>query len=180
LVLVRHAAVTVRSDVPSRDWHVSPEGRAAADALASNAIWKTVDVVYASTEPKAIGTAQRIAAPNGHPVRIEHELHEVERPWVGEGAYRATAERYLRGEVIEGWEHYATVQQRVTAEVGRIADGGPAAIVSHGLALTLLLAKVLGIDAEEATAMWSELRFPDAGLLDWPSGPFEGWSLTGD
>jgi broad specificity phosphatase PhoE len=176
LVFIRHAAVTFGPDMPSRDWHLSPAGRATAEALAVNEVWQTINVVYASSEPKAISTAQRIAAPSGLPLFIEPDLREVERPWVGEGSYRTVAERFLRGESIDGWEDAAAVERRVSMALERIAGIGPAAIVSHGLALTLILALVLGLTDEQAVAMWSDLRFPDVGVMDWPGGPFDGWS----
>jgi len=168
LYLVRHAAVVVRPAQPSAQWHLSPEGRAAADALADAPFWPSVSGIYASTEPKATGTAQRIAARHGLPLRIEPDLREVERPWM-DGDYAAIARRYLAGDAIDGWEPRAEALARVRGCIERIVTrhaGLDIGIASHGLALTLYVSDLLGLDGEASGRLWSSIAFPDLALVD--------------
>lgn len=172
LYLVRHAAVAVDPARPGPQWHLSSEGRAAADALATQHRWAEVAAVYSSNEPKAIATAQRIAAPHGLPLRIDRELREVEgRRWVDGGAprYEELVRGYFAGDEPDGWEPLATIRARVTQAIDAILArhaGGDVAVVSHGLALTAYVAGLLGLDAGAAFEMWSAIRFPDVAIVD--------------
>jgi broad specificity phosphatase PhoE len=168
LYLVRHAMVVFRQEQPSASWYLSAEGRAAADALAASADWSSVTRLYSSPEPKAIGTAQRIAMRHGLPLSIEPGLREVERPW-SEGDYKALARRYLEGEAMDGWEPRREALQRVQAAVSSMetqSEGRDVAVVSHGLALSLLLRERLGLDGKATARMWDQIRFPDLAILD--------------
>ena len=169
LYLVRHAAVTVRPEVPPPQWHLSPEGRAAAEALAEEPYWAELAVIYTSPEPKAVGTAQRIAARHGLPIRLEHDLREVERgAWVGEG-YREQVRRYLAGEPIDSWERREAALGRVRACIDRIvaASGGQdIAAVSHGLVLTLHMTSLLSLDASASYDLWRRIGFPGVAVVD--------------
>lgn len=177
LYLLRHAAPLVRDGQPSAQWHLSPEGRAAADRLADDDCWHGVTALYASPEPKAIGTAQRIAARHGLPLRIAPDLREVERPWVEDG-YPDLVRRYLAGETLDGWEPRSAALGRVRGVATRAGESArPVALVSHGLLLTLYVSELLGIGSDEAYAIWSAMRFPDLAVVDtearrveWPFG----------
>ena len=169
LYLVRHAAVTIRKDQPGRQWHLSPEGRAAAGALAGEPYWADVCAFHTSPEPKALATAQRLAARHGRPIRIEPDLREVEnRALVGEG-YRELVRRYLVGDAGAGWEPRDAALGRVRACVdGILARYGDVevGIVSHGLVLTVYLADLLGLDGDGCYALWFRLRMPDVAVID--------------
>jgi broad specificity phosphatase PhoE len=181
LYLVRHAAVTVRADMPPAQWHLSPEGRTAAEALGAEPFWADVTAIASSTEPKAVGTAQRIAAPHGLPLRIEPDLREVARPWAGAG-YRELVRRYFAGEALDGWEPREQASARVRACIDRVvaaSAGRDTAVVFHGLALTLYLAGLLGLDSGAAYDFWSDLRFPDLAIADLDAQRLErgsGWT----
>lgn len=175
LYLVRHAMVVVREAVPSAQWHLSPEGRAAAQALAAEECWASLSRVYSSAEPKAIATAQRICAQNALPLTVEHAFGEVARPWAGGGAeeYRDLARSYLSGTSVEGWEPQSEATARVRSAVGDTvvkADGSDIAVVAHGLILSLYLKDALGLAAEATAELWSGIGFPDYAVVD-PSGP---------
>ena len=170
LYLVRHAGVTVRPNQPSFHWHLSPEGRAAAEALAGEPSWADLRALYTSPEPKAAGTAQRIAARHGLPIRIEPDLREVEgRAWVEGEGYREVVQRYLAGEPVAGWEPQQQATARIRACIdGIVAQEGGAevGVVSHGLVLALYLADLLGLDGAAAYRLWAHLRFPDVAVVD--------------
>jgi broad specificity phosphatase PhoE len=166
--VVRHAAVAVREDRPSSQWYLSAEGRAAAEALAAEPYWAEVHALHCSSEPKAVGTAQRIAAHHGLPVHVETDLREVERPWASEG-YRELVRRYLAGDAVPGWEPRAAALERVrrcAAKVIAAAGGHDAAIVSHGVLLTLYLSDMLDIDRDAAYEQWDHIGFPDVAVVE--------------
>jgi broad specificity phosphatase PhoE len=168
LYLVRHAAVVVRADQPSEQWHLSPEGRAAAEALAGDDGWAALARLYSSPEPKAIATAQRIAMRNALPLSIEPALHEVERPWT-EGDYRELARSYLRGEPVEGWEPYggatARIRRAIEAIVSRHGEAD-VGVISHGLILSVYLADLLGLDGPAAIELWDSIGLPNYAIVD--------------
>ena len=176
LYLIRHAAVVVRPDLPGPLWRLSAEGRAAAEALANEPFWAGLRVVCTSPEPKALATAQRIAARHGLPIRIEADLREVEhRVWVAAG-YRQQALRYLAGAAVDPWEPREAAQRRVRTCIDQLVtedERSDIGIVSHGLVLTLYLADLLGLDADAAQELWSATRFPDVAVVDPAEGVLE-------
>jgi broad specificity phosphatase PhoE len=184
LYLARHAAVVPRPDQPAASWHLSPAGRSAAEALAAANSWPALARLYSSAEPKAIATAQRIAARNGLPLSIEPRLCEVERPWT-EDDYRELAHHYLRGEAVEGWEERSAASKRIDGAVRDVVAAHGAAdvgIVSHGLVLSLYLAGVLGLDGPATVDLWEGIDFADYAILD-PSArrllqPFRGRAFS--
>jgi len=168
LYLVRHAEVTVRPDRPGHEWHLSPGGRAAAEALGGAPYWAGVRGLHTSCEPKAEATAQRIASANGLQVRIEHDLREVEgRGWSED--YREQARRYLAGEAVESWEPRDDALARVRACIDRIVQRHAdleVGIVAHGLVLALYLTELLELDGNASYKLWSDMRFPDVAVVD--------------
>jgi len=160
--------VVVRPEVASEHWHLSSDGRAAAEALAARDCWASVVRVYASPEPKATATAQRICARNALPLSLEAGLREVERPFV-EGDYRAQAESYLRGEALPGWEPREAATVRIRDAIDAILKAhseAEVAVVSHGLALSLFLARLLDLDGEATAGLWRGIAFPDHAIVD--------------
>ena len=150
LYLVRHAAATIRSDRPTADWHLSPEGRAAVGVLATEPHWSGLCCLHTSPEAKAACTAQRIAACHGLPMYVVQDLREVEnRTWVDQCRYRSQVQSYLEGDAVDAWEPKEAALGRMRGCIGAITTrhkGEEVAVVSHGLALTLYLAGLLGLD----------------------------------
>jgi broad specificity phosphatase PhoE len=148
--LIRHAHTEPRADLPSPEWGLTDEGRAAARELALRDEWLDLSLVAASPEPKARATAAPIAEAAALDLRLEPDLREAGRPWV-ESDYAALAGRYLAGEEIPGWEPAAEVHERMQRAMRTLAvqAGGDLAVVSHGLALGLLL----GLSPDEWRAM---------------------------
>jgi broad specificity phosphatase PhoE len=145
VILVRHAMPEVVPGVAPERWELGPEGRAAARALAARLDGREV---VSSDEPKAIQTAEEIAAHLGAELTLDARLREVARPGEWDPGYRARAARYAGGEALDGWEPHAEVVARMAAAArGDI-------VVTHGLALTLY--------AGETAEFWAALSFPDA------------------
>ncbi len=120
---VRHAMADTTADQPT-EWRLGRSGReAAADLALRLELRGPVARVVASSEPKAMESAQPIADRVGLEVAVDPRLREVTRTWVGPG-YRAVAHRYLRGDVPAGWEPHAEVAERVQAVVDDVPPDG--------------------------------------------------------
>ncbi|MDX6476921.1 MAG: 2,3-bisphosphoglycerate-dependent phosphoglycerate mutase [Gaiellaceae bacterium] len=135
--LVRHAAVVVDATVPSPEWRLSDEGRAAATALEL-----PQGPALSSPEPKALETAELA----GLDAIVEPRLREVSRPWSDD--YVADVERWFGGEELTGWEQ----REHALARLQAALDGFDGVAVSHGLAISLYA----GLSFEE----WRRLPFP--------------------
>ncbi len=169
LYLIRHSAVAPDPDLPGPQWRLSKKGRAAADALARKPFWNELHSIHTSVELKAVATAQRLAAPNDLPIRIERDLREVEgRTWV-ESGYADLVRDYLAGNAPVGWEPREEARARLRACIDGIMEQHPnvnVGIVSHGIVLTLYLVDVLSLDANAAITLWKSIRFPDVAIFD--------------
>jgi len=165
---VRHAMAVPAEGVHPSSWHLDDAGRRSAEDLAQRLdVGEGIGALVASTEPKALATAEEIGRVWHVDVEPDARLREAVRPWIGPG-YRAVVHRYLRGERPEGWEPHLEVASRVGAcvdEAVRSAGGRAAVVVSHGLALALHLGDRLGPDFDQEH-FWSCLAFPDAWSLD--------------
>ena len=157
LWLVRHATVELRLDEPARTWPLTEEGRSAAEELARRL--PPLARVLSSPEPKATATAEPIARTAGVEVEVDERLREVERAGnlPNYASHRAAVARYLTGEPVAGWEPRERALARVRAAV---ADADEAAVVSHGMLLSLLL----GYSFEQ----WSRMALPD--VIEWQPG----------
>lgn len=157
LILVRHAQVDLRADVPAPLWELSVEGRAAATRLAEDPVFDDVRVVASSPEPKAAATAEPIAARLGVELTIDRDLRETERPDIpilAAADHEALVARYLEGEELDGWECQADVRARFGAAIDRLrSTDRDVVVVSHGRALALYLGF--------SPAQWAAMRLPD-------------------
>lgn len=168
ITYVRHSMPVPEQSVHPTAWHLDDRSRADAARLAERLeVAPVIGALVTSTEPKAIETAEAIAARWDVMVVADDRLREAIRPWIGSG-YRAVAHRYLRGEVPDGWEPHNEVAARMAASVAdatRAAADRPVVVVSHGLALAVHLGERLGV-AFDRESFWSGLTFPDAWALD--------------
>ncbi len=168
ITYVRHSMAVPAEGVHPTEWVLDAIGRGAATSLADRLeVGEGIGVLVASTEPKAMGTAEEIARRWDIDVLAEPRLREAARPWIGPG-YRAVVHRYLRGERPEGWEPHVDVAARTAAavrEAEALAEGRAVVVVSHGLALALHLGDRLGPEFDREQ-FWSSLAFPDAWVLD--------------
>ncbi|WP_297692924.1 histidine phosphatase family protein [Phenylobacterium sp.] len=172
LVLVRHAAPQQRADVPPQLWRLSDAGREAAAALAGRLREIAPTSVCASSEPKAIETAEAI----GHRFRLSVEVDAAfdehrREAWPYEPDPNAVRTRVLRTlrdpELsVDGAETGAAAALRFAAGLARHPER-PLVVVSHGTVLSLWLAHRLGLDAAD---LWSSLRLPEAFLLSRDGG----------
>lgn len=160
LVLVRHAMPLVSSDRSSQAWPLSEGGRTDAEALAGQLDLPAGTPVVSSDELKARQTAEALS----NEILVDPRLGEASRPWV-DGDYESIARRWLEGKNLEGWESRSDVVGRMTeaAYEASARAGSEVFLVSHGLAISVLVAELADVDPVE---FWSQLRFPDYVAID--------------
>ena len=168
LILVRHAAPKVEPKVPSPQWRLSDEGRAAAEALAGRIAAFAPAAVCASTEPKAIETAQILAAPLGLAVATDPAFDEHRREhWPFDPDPGVREARILR--VLTEFAGSVDGAEPGVAAAARFAGGlemhpqRPLMVVSHGTILSLYMAWSASMQPK---TLWRSLHLPDALILD--------------
>lgn len=166
LILVRHARPEISPQVAPPLWSLSAESRAAAIALAARL--PPFVAAVASTEPKAIATAEILAASLGAPVARDARLDEHRREtWPFEPGPEAVGARVRQAlakpeSSIDGAETIASAVVRFETGLAAYADR-PLLIVTHGTVLAAWLAARLEVDARE---LWAGLKSPEAFVLD--------------
>ena len=172
LYLVRHAQVLLRGDQPMPSWHLSPTGEQQARDLARSPVWRDLTLIASSPEAKAVATAQPIAGTTGLDLRIDPDLHEVDRgttPLVSQDEYHAlvAAHFYAPNESVSEWETGADARARVVACIDRLTNSaeGDVCVVSHGLVLSHYLANLRGMDAPNLEE-WAAIPLPGVATVD--------------
>lgn len=160
LVLVRHALPLVSGDIAPRDWPLSSLGLRDAEGLASQLDLPPGTPVVSSDELKAQQTAEAFTSE----IVLDPRLREARRPWV-DGDYESVAHRWLEGKHLDGWESCSDVRRRMREAATEAGSrfGSGACLVSHGLAISVLVADLADVDPVE---FWSELQFPDFVQID--------------
>ena len=166
LILVRHSIPLIDPARPARDWVLGAEGHAAATALAERLSGHGIGAVVSSDEPKARQTAQALTTRLQLPLALDRDLREHERASAGylpRAEFEASIARFFAepAELVFGDETADEVFLRFSAAVGRsmAAETGNVALVTHGTALTLYLARMTGIDP---LPFWRSLTLPMA------------------
>jgi probable phosphoglycerate mutase len=153
LWFVRHAAVDLDLDKPAAEWQLTDEGRADAAAIA---LRLAPARVLSSPEPKAVGTAEPIAARSGVTIELDPRLREVRREasLPDYAAHRDAIRRYLEGDAVEGWEPADEAHARFAEAIDGLDD---AVVVTHATVLSLFL----GYSFEQ----WGRIALPD--VIEW-------------
>jgi broad specificity phosphatase PhoE len=173
LILVRHAAPVIDEAAPPPTWRLSAAGRDAALALAGRLAGFAPTAAVSSQEPKALETAQVIAARLGLAVATDPGLAEHHRPNLPFGS-RADFEAGMAGffaspiQPFFGGESADQAHDRFAAALGRHA-ARPLLVATHGTVLSLYLSRRLGLDPFD---LWKSLATPEAFVLD-----ADGWLL---
>jgi broad specificity phosphatase PhoE len=172
LILVRHSTPDIKRDVPAAEWHLSSEGERRARTFADRVSFTDATTVFSSCEPKALETAQAIAAKLNLVVEAVPGLHEHERP-VAQMLSREAFDQNIRdlfarpGERVFGAETANQARRRFTAALMRLVTrtGGDVLVVSHGTVITLFVAEATGV---EPFAFWKRQEMPFAVSLSLP------------
>jgi probable phosphoglycerate mutase len=189
LVLVRHGHTTANAghvlDTRPPGAPLDALGEEQARALAARLAGRPVRAVHASATLRARATAEPVAAAHGLPVEVVDGVHEIfcgdlegrSGPEALE-AFGRVYDAWWRGELdarLPGGESALDLRARYLPAVERILagrDGGDVVLVSHGAAIRLAAAALLGDTAET----W---YVPNAGLvvLRRAGGAPTGWVL---
>lgn len=186
LVLVRHGQTdaNVRGALDSRPpgEPLNERGRAQAEELARRLVAEPVTAVYASRATRAQQTAAPLATALGLDVVVLDGVHEV---FVGdlEGredtaareAFDVVYQQFWQGNLdahLPGGESGNDLRSRFVPAVDTVMDGaeGSVVLVSHGAAIRLGAAALLGDTAETAYV-------PNTGLVVLRPDPDAGWAL---
>jgi broad specificity phosphatase PhoE len=171
LILIKHAAPEVVPSVPSEQWHLSEKGRASCAPLAEQIRPFSPTNIVSSIEPKAVETAELVAATIGVLHSTAPDLHEHDRtnvPHMRSSEFISAMELFFRkpDELVLGRETARQVEQRFTRAVEMVVHEHPnqdVAIVSHGTVIALLLARHSN---RTAFQLWRELGLPSLAILD--------------
>lgn len=149
---ITHPQVRIDPAVPVPDWGLSERGRERALLAASSDWAKEISSFAASTERKAIETAEILSA-GRLAVETDHAMGENDRSATGflpPDAFEDAANWFFAHpqESFKGWERAVDAQARIVAAVERVLAGHdpktPIAFVGHGGVGTLLKCHLLG------------------------------------
>jgi broad specificity phosphatase PhoE len=175
VLLVRHAEPEIIPAQPSELWTLSAKGRTSARELALKLGPLNPGVIVVSPESKAWQTGAEIAAVLDLGTVAHEGLREQSSgtaPWFDDPfAFKEAVRDHFarRDEIVLGDESVRDAAGRMQTAVDETlashdAQGVPV-FVTHGRILSAWVTTVLG-EPERAFEIWSELRLPDALLVD--------------
>lgn len=173
LVLVRHSMPEIEPDRPAPSWRLGEVGRQRSESLASRLGRFSPEVIWSSREPKAVETAEIVAASFGVPVRIADGLEEHHRDGVpfypDRDDFEAAVQRFFRhpDRLVLGSETAEQARERMSAAIDDIVEVGHTdnIVVTHGTVMTLYLAGIAGV---RPMSFWRSLRLPSYVVLEVP------------
>jgi broad specificity phosphatase PhoE len=149
LILVKHARPEVLDEIPSHEWRLSDQGRAACGPLAEALRGHDPAVIVTSDEPKAIETGQLVAEILHKPIETAAGLHEHDRsnvPMMRSGEFLSALAMFFkdRNRLLLGKETAAQALARFERAIESVLqkhDQGNIAMVTHGTVLALVAEK---------------------------------------
>ena len=173
LVLVRHSNPEIEPDQPASEWRLDEVGRRRAELLADRLRGFSPDVVWSSREPKAVETAEIVAAAFGVPVRTADGLEEHHRIGVPYFPTRDEFESAVEqlfcspDQLVFGTETDGQALSRFTAAIDDVIDAGQTetVVVTHGTVMPLYAASVAGV---LPMGFWRRLGMPSFVVLTLP------------
>jgi broad specificity phosphatase PhoE len=149
-----HPQVAVDPAIPVPQWSLSERGRERVVSILDKPWLQSIRRVVASSERKAIETAELIAARLGLPFETHHELDEDDRSATGfipPEKFDAAADAFF-GEPEKSWrdwERAIDAQQRIVGAVAKILSAHdqtqPILFTGHGGVGTLLKCHLEGL-----------------------------------
>jgi broad specificity phosphatase PhoE len=173
LILVKHARPQVEEDVPSHDWHLSEEGRAACGPLAEAVRPHEPDIIVTSDEPKAHETGLLLGGVLGKPVEVVQGLHEHDRsnvPMMHSREFLGMLALFFkqRDRLVLGKETADEAGKRFRTALDKLVAGRPSgniAVVTHGTVLALFAADH---GAGDAFVLYRKLGLPSLVVFSIP------------
>ncbi len=175
IILVRHSAPEIDPSIPSREWHLSVEGRQRCKGLARALQAHQPTRIATSSEAKAIETGELVAAELGIPSFESTDLHEHDRSNVGflpSEQFSASIARFYDQptQLVFGRETAEQAYQRFAGGVADVIQQFPEdniAIIAHGTVISLFVARTTGV---EPLPLWKRLGLPSFIVMSLP-GP---------
>ena len=163
----------IEPDRPASDWRLGALGRQRSKLLASRLQGLSPRVVWSSREPKAVETAEIVAASLGAPVQIADGLEEHHRDGVPfyptRDDFEAAVERFFckPDRLVLGSETAKQARDRMSAAIDDIVESGQedSIVVTHGTVMTLYLASVSDV---RPMCFWRRLGLPSYVVLGLP------------
>ena len=148
LLLIRHGetALNVARVLQPADTPLSTRGIAQAEALARRLATLGISAIVSSDLPRALRTAQAIAAATGAPIETNALLQERNfGDWRGRPYDGMAIDPLTMREAPPNGESALDFERRVAAAFGHVVErqsalGGVLAVVTHGLVIRALLA----------------------------------------
>lgn len=167
LILVRHGRPQIDPDTAPTTWPLCPEGRGACEKLAQRILAYKPTAIVSSPEPKALQTAEILAAHAGLKVAVDAGLHEHKRQHFSFGSeeeFRESIATVFADPTVRspGGESAHEAAERLSMALSH-HKGRPLLAVTHGTVLSYYLAERLGLDPLD---LWRSLHMPDAFVLD--------------
>ena len=174
LILVKHSLPDIDPKLPASAWRLSEEGRRCCAPLAGRLAAYRPHLLVSSLEPKAIETAECVAAQLGIPLETAPDLHEHDRSQVGfmelDHLHAAVADFFAYpDQLVFGSETAEQAHQRFARAVTGVLDRHPdrnVAIVAHGTVIGLFVARHNAMDPR---ALWQRLDLPSFVVLSVPN-----------
>lgn len=147
LIYLSHPEVVIDPAVNVPDWGLNDIGRARTKLLVGSAVLARVTRIVASTERKAIETAEILGRGLGLVPDRRDDMGENDRSATGflrEAEFQSTADAFFAApdRSVRGWERAVDAQARICAaarrEVAHHAGPGDLLLVGHGAVGTLL------------------------------------------
>lgn len=173
IIFLRHAQTSVNLSKPARNWVLSEEGMRKMKSIAKDVIFDNIDIVYSSTEKKAIQTAFFISEIKGKKIITKKSFDELKRkkPLENKMLYEDAVAKVFKNpsQAVLEWETAEEALIRFSREVEKIDKENKdkiILIVSHGLVLSLYFANLLKIPKEEIFGRWKRLEFCAWGIVE--------------
>jgi 2,3-bisphosphoglycerate-dependent phosphoglycerate mutase len=174
LILVRHSVPEIRESLHVREWLLSEEGGPRAEHLAERLIPYHLDLLFTSPEPKAMETAEFLAARLQLPVHVLDDLHEHQRKSVRHlskhefetavCSFFETPEALVLGNETAN-QAYARFSEAIHSILSENEES-KIAVVSHGTVISLFVSRLTG---QPGFGIWSGLGLPCFIVLDMQS-----------
>lgn len=171
LILVRHSLPEIQKERPAREWKLSPDGRLRAKLLSERIRSYPVEVVFSSVEPKAVETAQILAAACDVGLHLVEDLREHDRsnvPFLTRPEFESAVREFFRqpDTLVFGCETANQAYERFSGVITSVLEDykdQDVAIVAHGTVISLFVSRLTGTSAFD---FWKKLGLPSFVVID--------------
>lgn len=174
LYLIKHAQPDIQPLIPANGWHLSESGRQSCSSLLEQLADQDIKTIFSSSEPKAVETAEIIAAGLSLPFEIQPGLHEHDRSNTPYFKSKTVFENQVRdffnnpASLVMGKETALQAFLRFKQAIDQIIMTNAnqnIAVVSHGTVITLLVSYY---NRTEPFNFWHSLALPSITVLQLP------------